>query len=126
MNIGENIRKYRLQKDKKQLEIYEAIGINQPTYSKIENNKYKINIETLVDIATVLEVDITELMGLNKIEKNHIINSNCSSGNNHSVDLIVSLKEQINLLKEQNQINKEIINNLKEEITSLKGQLKKS
>ena len=64
MNIGENIRKHRIEKDKKQQEIYEAIGVNQFTYSKIENKKYKMYIETLKNIANVLEVDITKLLVL--------------------------------------------------------------
>lgn len=129
MNLGENIRKYRLQKDKKQQEIYEAIGVNQSSYSKIENNKYKIDIETLYRIANALEIDISKLIGENKIAIDHRDNSEVGTSNvvinNHSEDLIVSLKEQINLLKEQNQMNKEIVNNLKEEITSLKDHLKK-
>lgn len=131
MNLGENIRKYRIEKDKKQQEIYEAIGINQSTYSKIENNKYKMDVETLKKIANALEVDITKLIGEDKIEINHTNNDNSQGGsgivvnNNHSEDLIVSLKEQIDLLKEQNHLNKEIINNLKQENILLKVQLKK-
>lgn len=132
MNLGENIRKYRIEKDKKQQEIYEAIGINQSTYSKIENNKYKMDVETLKKIANALEVDITKLIGEDKIEINHTNNDNSQGdsgiivNNNHSEDLIVSLKEQIDLLKEQNHLNKEIINNLKQEIILLKVQIKKS
>ncbi len=131
MNLGENIRKYRIEKDKKQQEIYEAIGINQSTYSKIENNKYKMDVETLKKIANALEVDITKLIGEDKIEINHTNNDNSQGdsgiivNNNHSEDLIVSLKEQIDLLKEQNHLNKEIINNLKQEIILLKVQIKK-
>jgi transcriptional regulator with XRE-family HTH domain len=131
MNIGERIRKYRLEKDKKQQEIYETIGINQSTYSKIENNKYKLDIETLKKIAGVLEVDLIKLIDVDKTEINHTHNDNYQAGpgivvnNNHSLDLIVSLKEQIDLLKEQNQINKEIISNLKEENILLKVQQKK-
>lgn len=131
MNIGENIRKYRLEKDKKQQEIYEAIGVNQSSYSKIENNKHKMDVETLKKIANALQVDIAKLIGQDKIEINHTNNDYSQSGsgivvnNNHSEELIVSLKEQIDLLKEHSQINKEIINNLKEEIISLKVQLKK-
>lgn len=131
MNIGENIRKYRLEKDKKQQEIYEAIGVNQSSCSKIENNKHKMDVETLKKIANALQVDTAKLIGEDKIEINHTNNDNSQSGsgiavnNNHSEELIVSLKEQIDLLKEHNQINKEIINNLKEEIISLKVQLKK-
>jgi transcriptional regulator with XRE-family HTH domain len=90
MNIGDNIRKHRIEKDKKQQEIYEAIGVNQSTYSKIENNKYKMDIETLKNIANVLEVDVTKLIGEDKIEINHTNNDNSHGGsgiivnNNHS------------------------------------------
>lgn len=131
MHIGDIIRKHRLEKDKKQQEICETIGINQSTYSKIENNKYKLDIETLKKIAGVLEVDLIKLIGEDNIEINHSNNNNWQVGsgifinNNHSEDLIVSLKEQIDLLKERNQINKEIISNLKKENTFLKVQLKK-
>ncbi len=123
MNIGDNIRKHRIEKDKKQQEIYEAIGVNQSTYSKIENNKYKMDIETLKNIANVLEVDITKLIGEDKIEINHTNNDNSHGGsgiivnNNHSEDLILSLKEQIILLTKIN-------SNLEEENAALKEQLK--
>jgi transcriptional regulator with XRE-family HTH domain len=124
MNIGENIRKHRIEKDKKQQEIYEAIGVNQSTYSKIENNKYKMDIETLKNIANVLEVDITKLIGEDKIEINHTNNDSSNGGsgiivnNNHSEDLIIALKEQITLLGKINA-------KLEEENQSLKDQLKK-
>jgi transcriptional regulator with XRE-family HTH domain len=124
MNIGDNIRKHRIEKDKKQQEIYEAIGVNQSTYSKIENNKYKMDIETLKNIANVLEVDITKLIGEDKIEINHTNNDSSNGGsgiivnNNHSEDLIIALKEQITLLGKINA-------KLEEENQSLKDQLKK-
>ncbi|MFK7061315.1 helix-turn-helix domain-containing protein [Flavobacterium oreochromis] len=123
MNLGENIRKIRKEKDKKQQEIYEAIGVNQSTYSKIENNKYKMDIETLKSIANVLEVDITKLIGEDKIEINHTNNDNGSGGsgvvvtNNHSEELIISLKEQIILLTKMNA-------RLEAENTALREQLK--
>ena len=125
MNIGENIRKHRIEKDKKQQEIYEAIGVNQFTYSKIENKKYKMDIETLKNIANVLEVDITRLIGEDKIEINHTNNDSLQGdsgiivNNNHSEDLIIALKEQITLLGKIN-------NKLEEENQSLKDQLKKA
>ena len=123
MNLGENIRRIRKEKDKKQQEIYDAIGVNQSTYSKIENNKYKMDIETLKNIANVLEVDITKLIGEDKIEINHTNNDSSSGGsgvivtNNHSEDLISTLKEQIVLL---NKINLKLEN----ENLQLKEQLK--
>ena len=91
-----------------QKEIYDAIGVNQSTYSKIENNKYKMDIETLKNIASVLEVDVTKLIGEDKIEINYINNDNAQGGsgiivnNNHSEELITALKEQIVLLSKIN------------------------
>lgn len=126
MNIGENIRKNRIEKDMKQQEIYEAIGVNQSTYSKIENNKYKMDIETLKNIANVLEIDIIKLLGEDKIEINHTNNDNSQGGsgvivtNTHSEKLIGSLENQIELLKEQNQFYKETIFSLREENQLLK------
>lgn len=119
MNIGENIRKIRKEKDKKQQEIYDAIGVNQSTYSKIENNKYKMDIDTLKSIAKVLDVDIIKLIGEDKIEINHTNNDSSSGGsgvivtNAYSDNLIKSLLEQIEL-------QKEIIINLKKENKDLK------
>ena len=123
MNIGENIRRIRKEKDKKQQEIYDAIGVNQSTYSKIENNKYKMDVETLKNIATALEVDLNKLIGEDKIEINHTNNDGSVGGSgvivtiNHSEDLITTLKEQVVL---QNKM----INKLEEENTQLKEQLK--
>ncbi|WP_395045603.1 helix-turn-helix domain-containing protein [Flavobacterium sp.] len=124
MNLGENIRKIRIEKDKKQQEIYDAIGVNQSTYSKIENNKYKMDIETLRNIANVLEVDVSKLIGEDKIEIKHTNNDNSSGGsgivvtNNYSEELINSLKEQITLyckinlkLEEENKFLKERLKN---------------
>lgn len=108
MNLGGNIRRIRIEKDKKQQEIYNAIGVNQSTYSKIENNKYKMDIQTLKDIANALEVDVTKLIGEDKIEINHTNNDSGSGGsgvivtNNHSEDLIITLKNQIILLNKVN------------------------
>lgn len=129
MKIGENIRKYRLEKDKKQQEIYEAIGVSQSSYSKIENNKCKIDVATLKKIATVLEIDIAKLTGENKIAINNNDNSKIETSivvhHNHSEELIESLKEQIELLKELNQVKKEIINGLKENSTLSKVKTEK-
>jgi transcriptional regulator with XRE-family HTH domain len=61
MNTGTESENIVL-KDKKATKIYETIGINQSTYSKIEKNKYKLDIETLKKIAGVLEVDLIKLM----------------------------------------------------------------
>jgi transcriptional regulator with XRE-family HTH domain len=123
MNIGDKLRAHRKEKDIKAYEIYDKLGISQSTYSKMENNKYKIDINTLKEIATELGVDVVKLISEDKISINHT-NTDSSSGgsgivvtNTHSEELIISLKDQIALLKEQNI-------NLKHEIQSLKQNLK--
>ena len=71
-----------------------------------------------------MEVDVTKLIGEEKIEINHTNNDNSSGGsgvivtNNHAEDLIVALQEQIVLLKSINE-------NLKTENLTLKSQLSK-
>ncbi|AXB56116.1 helix-turn-helix domain-containing protein [Flavobacterium fluviale] len=109
MNIGENIRKCRREKDIKAEVVFEKIGVSQSTYSKIENNRCKIDIEVLVNIANALQVDVSVLLG---IEKNDI--------NTANQDVVLkSLEEKIELLKEQNLL-------LKKEIKLIKKSAKKS
>lgn len=90
---------------------------------------YKIDVETLKKIATVPEIDLAKLIGENKIAINNNDNSKIATSNvvnnNHSEELLVSLKEQIELLKELNQVNKEIINGLKEKNTLSKVETEK-
>ena len=47
MNIGEKIREHRLKKGLKAYKVYDKLGVSQSTYSKMENNKYKMDINTL-------------------------------------------------------------------------------
>jgi transcriptional regulator with XRE-family HTH domain len=108
MNIGENIRKIRKDKDIKQHEVYDKLGISQSTYSKIENNRYKMDVNTIKEIASILEVEVTKLIGEDKIVINHTNRENGSGGsgvivtNSTSEKLILALESQIELLKEQN------------------------
>jgi transcriptional regulator with XRE-family HTH domain len=117
MNIGENIRKIRKDKDIKQHEIYDKLGISQSTYSKIENNRYKMDVNTIKEIASILEVEVTKLIGEDKIVINHTNNENGSGGsgvivtNSTSEKLILALESQIELLKEQNSYLKSQIPN---------------
>jgi transcriptional regulator with XRE-family HTH domain len=130
MNIGEKIRNHRKEKDIKAQTIYDKLGISQSTFSKMENDKYKIDIKTLKDIATELDVDIIKLIGEDKISINHTNTDNGSGGsgivvtNNHSEKLILVLENQIELLKELNMDLKKENLILKEEILLLKGNKK--
>jgi transcriptional regulator with XRE-family HTH domain len=112
MNTGDRIRKkYRIEKIKATRNLWNHWH-NQSTYSKIENNKYKLDIETLKKIAGVLEVDLIKLIDVDKTEINHTIM------NFRLVlalllptlivkKLITLMENHIDLLKEQNQLFKE-------------------
>jgi transcriptional regulator with XRE-family HTH domain len=130
MNIGENIRNHRKEKDIKAQTIYDKLGISQSTFSKMENDKYKIDIKTLKEIATELDVDISKLIGEDKISINHTNTDNGTGGsgivvtNNHSEKLILVLENQIELLKDINiDLKKENLK-LREENSLLKGNIK--
>ncbi|QDW19720.1 helix-turn-helix domain-containing protein [Flavobacterium sp. KBS0721] len=104
MSIGENIRKYRRDKDIKAEEVFEKIGVSQSTYSKIENNRCKIDIEILINIAAALQVDVSVL--LRAKQKNNYTDQDV---------LLKSLENKIELLKEQNSLLKQEIILLKKE-----------
>lgn len=104
MNIGENIRKCRREKDIKAEEVFEKIGVSQSTYSKIENNRCKIDIEILVNIAAVLQVEVAVLLGTGK--KTNYVDQDA---------LLKSLENKIELLKEQNSLLKQEIILIKKE-----------
>lgn len=104
MNIGENIRRCRREKDIKAEQIFEKIGVSQSTYSKIENNRCKIDMVILKNIASALEVDVMILLGIEKKPLNTDVEI-----------LIKSLEDKIELLKEQNSLLKQEIFLLKKD-----------
>ncbi|MFB9080595.1 helix-turn-helix domain-containing protein [Flavobacterium procerum] len=125
MNIGELIRKIRLTKDIKSVVIYEKLGISQSTYSKIENNKYKIDIKILKEISTILSTDLTTLIGEEKEVKIDQMKKNDIENDTNIYKLIKSLETQSELLREQNSFLKNEINNKNREIKQLKQKLAK-
>jgi len=99
MNIGENIRRCRREKDLKAEQVFEQIGVSQSTYSKIENNRCKIDIEILRKIAAVLGIDVVELLSIEKKTTQY----------KEFHNLVKTLEDKIVLLKEQNLLLKEEI-----------------
>lgn len=123
MNIGELIRKTRLTKDIKAIEIYEKLGISQSTYSKIENNKSKIDIKTLKAISSILSTDLTTLIGEDKVVKIDEVRKNEIEKDINVFKLIKSLETQSELLKEQNSFLKNELNIKNTEIDHLKAKI---
>ena len=107
---------YRRKKDIKAQVVYDKLGICQSTYSKIDNNKYKIDIHTLKNIAEILEIDVTKLLEEEELSTNRPKDDekkvNAIESNLHSEKLIESLQNQIKLLQEQIQyLKKELKKN---------------
>lgn len=64
--ISKNIRKYRELKGYSQEYMAHELDITQASYAKLENNSTKINVERLFTIAKVLEMDVADILELNK------------------------------------------------------------
>lgn len=62
--IGVNISKYRRQKNIKQEDFANMVGISYSYLTQIEapNVEKKMSLEVLFDIASALEIDIKELL----------------------------------------------------------------
>lgn len=68
-DVGRNIKKIRKDKNLTQDELAERLHCTRQTISNYENGKSEPNIELLIEIASVLEVEVTDLIyGLKKKE----------------------------------------------------------
>ena len=63
LEIGQNIRKYRLQRGLKQKELAEKTNVSPQHISHIETGRGQLSLPTLVAIANVLCVDCNTLLG---------------------------------------------------------------
>lgn len=61
--IGERIKQLRIENEKTGVNISTVLGIDQSYYSKIENNKHEIKLETLIKIADLYNVSLDYLTG---------------------------------------------------------------
>jgi transcriptional regulator with XRE-family HTH domain len=58
VSLGSRIYNARKNKNMTQGEICEILDMTQPTYSKLENGKYNINISLLYQISSILDVSL--------------------------------------------------------------------
>lgn len=56
------LRNYRLEQRLTQAKISEKLNIHQTTYSKFENGKTFINLETLINVSNVLNIPFEQLI----------------------------------------------------------------
>ena len=55
MNIGENLRLLRAEKNISQNEVAEKPGLSQGYFSKIENNTKRLSVEQVFELSQILD-----------------------------------------------------------------------
>ena len=69
--IGKNIKKYRIKKGLKQRELAEALYLSDSFIAKLESITHQtISIDTLEEIADILECDIRDFFDKDVMENN--------------------------------------------------------
>ncbi|MCM3411496.1 helix-turn-helix domain-containing protein [Metabacillus litoralis] len=63
-SLGERLRKAREQKRLSQLEVYRRTNISNKTLSRYENGGSQPDVETLKTLATLYEVSVNSLLGV--------------------------------------------------------------
>lgn len=64
--IGENIRKYRIERNITQKELAERVYVTAQAVSRWENNEVEPSINTIIMLAEIFEVSVDELCGKEK------------------------------------------------------------
>ncbi len=66
--VGQAIKKQRLQKKKTQIEVAKSIGISRSYLSDIENGRYMPSVNTLIKLASYLDIDLNFLSRMTEIQ----------------------------------------------------------
>ena len=72
MNIGENIKKYRIEKNLKQSELAERAGISRVAIGNYERGDRTPNIDAVGKIANALEIPMKELVTEEPYRRSHM------------------------------------------------------
>jgi transcriptional regulator with XRE-family HTH domain len=122
MKIHERIKSIRLSKNLTQDYVATQIGISQRQYSKIESCEVKVDLERLQKLAEVFEINLSEMLSDEKNQVNNFNNNKLITNavvNNYSQfqldlqnEMILFLKEEVNLLKLQIEIKDKQISEL--------------
>jgi transcriptional regulator with XRE-family HTH domain len=104
IELGKRLRTLRLERGFTQEYLSDLLKIPQASYSKLENNKGKIDVKVLKKIADLYEIDLVELFKTEHIINNNQTDSNSSNliFNQLSQKLIEQYENRILELKEMN------------------------
>ena len=114
-SIADLVKKTRYEKNYSQDHIAKKLGITQKAYSKIENNETKLNVDTLTQIAEILEVDVASFFSSN--EKPILNDFSTRTGGDNFI-------YKNNSIEKIEELYKEIIKAKDSEIETLKALLK--
>lgn len=127
-NIGETIRKIRIEKDLSQKQMAYDLAMSVSNYSKIERNETDLTISKADKIAQILNVSLSKILNIEDVNNlNSHINNGLQSINSSNpvfnyynkevVDLIVKTKdEEIIFLKNQISQKDELIKELTKKV----------
>ena len=120
-NIVSNIRRVREQKGYSQEYMASMLNMEQATYSRIESQGIKLNLDRFQEIADILETDITDLLDTSRLNIQNQTNNDGSYGNGYIENLYIENKETtqklIQTLENEN-------GHLKKEIEFLRSMIK--
>ena len=104
VSIGQNIKKFRVEKGLTQNKLGEKSGIEPSNISHIERGATKVSLPTLVSIANALDVSLDEIIYDSLVKNEHIkiklideIIQNCNSEEMSA--LIENIKTTLNILR---------------------------
>lgn len=64
MNISENLRRIREERNVKQIELANAVGISQAMLSQLERGTKNLTVNLAVEIIKALKCDISDLISI--------------------------------------------------------------
>ncbi len=121
--VGHRIRAIRIVQDISQDFVADKLNISQPAYSKIESNETKLTFDKVEQIASILGVEVDEILNFDKSNVfNNCNQSGTFSGVNNTFTFTgEDLKEVYELLLEEKEKRIQLLL----EMIELKNEIKK-
>lgn len=107
MSIGENIKKYRKEKNLNQQQLADLLNISKSTLIRYEGEKSVPTPNTLSNIAKVLEVDLKDITGdyIDKRNANIIFGKSGTGSNTAKISIPVTWLEDMGLDEDNKAVN---------------------
>ncbi|MFT6844960.1 MAG: transcriptional regulator with XRE-family HTH domain [Flavobacteriales bacterium] len=116
-SLMNNIRVLRELKGFTQEYLSDSIGLSRASYSQIENGRTRLTAEQLLKIAEILEMDVQQIIDF---EKPLFYKQSDEKKQVKETDQPYEDNDQLHILKELVNMQREVIQNLKKEIDQLK------